>query len=422
MSRAEPPVSKSAMTSDGQVETVFVVGAGFSSYAGLPLTSGFTEAILEARELGRGPSRLIVDFLTTFIHDAFDHSRTASAKHWPELEDVFTCIDLSANTGHHLSCSFAPADLRTVRRALLSRIIRMLDQRYKLARKNKDANWRKLEAFFWHVAEASAGFISMNWDTVIERQLDATQSGFVVDYSCDALPAKTSELPDREDFSSKRSYLKALRASKAVSLETPPRSGEEATRIIPIVKIHGSINWLYCDNCRRLFYFSPGMAHRIADQLLSANDLARIGTFLQPKKGAQDETPRSQQQPLYCLCSTEVALGTRIATFSYRKALDFPMFQKSWFAAEELLRSAKRWVFIGYSLPPADYEFKYLLKRIQLSRTVKPEFIVITGGSRRDISRTYDNYQKFFGRSIRKKTTFFSAGLSQDALAAIFSG
>src|SRR5208337_5437495 len=112
--------------SNSSVDTIFIVGAGFSHHANLPLTNRFSEAILEAREFGRGPSRIIVDFLTKFIHDTFDHSTKAGAKSWPDLEDVFTCVDLSANSGHYLGSSFAPADLRTVRRAILSRIIRML--------------------------------------------------------------------------------------------------------------------------------------------------------------------------------------------------------------------------------------------------------------------------------------------------------
>ena len=36
------------------------------------------------------------------------------------------------------------------------------------------------------------------------------------------------------------------------------------------------------------------------------------------------------------------------------------MFQKSWFSAEKLLLAAENWIFISYSLPAADFEFKYL--------------------------------------------------------------
>jgi hypothetical protein len=94
------------------------------------------------------------------------------------------------------------------------------------------------------------------------------------------------------------------------------------------------------------------------------------------------------------------------------------MFQKSWLAAEELLRLATRWVCIGYSLPAADYEFKYLLKRTQLSRRTPPEIVVVSGGTERDVRLTYENYRKLFGRSI-SKAGFFGAGLTDDAARAI---
>jgi hypothetical protein len=133
------------------VETVFIVGAGFSHHAGLPLTNEFTEAILEARGFDTGPSRVTVKFLTTFIRDVFDHSSKASAKKWPDLEDIFTCVDLSANSGHHLGSTFSPAALRTVRRAMLSRIVRMLNQKYQAARRRKGPDWRKLDEFSWNI-------------------------------------------------------------------------------------------------------------------------------------------------------------------------------------------------------------------------------------------------------------------------------
>ena len=191
-------------------------------------------------------------------------------------------------------------------------------------------------------------------------------------------------------------------------------------RITPIIKIHGSANWLYCDNCRQLYWFHPDQSRRIADQLIKTDDLMRIRSFLKKRRAHVKETIENLQlQPrLKCLCSDDVALGTRIATFSYRKALDFPMFQKSWFAAEELLRAADKWVFVGYSLPAADYEFKYLLKRTQLSRKKQPQFIIVSGGAKDDVNRASDNYQRFFGRAINK-ANFFSAGLTHEAVAAI---
>ncbi len=401
------------------INTIFVVGAGFSHYANLPLTNKFTEALLEAREFGPGPSRILVEFLSAFIHGTFGHSQTAKAKYWPDLEDVFTCVDLSANSGHHLGSGFSPADLRTVRRAMLSRIVRMLDQRYQTGRKAKGAEWRRLDNLFGNLDPRRSGFISMNWDTVIERKLSAISGNPSIEYCCDALPAWIPELPSSENFPSTTAYKKQLRKGQVISIAALPSDRKQTESATPIVKIHGSSNWLYCDNCRQLFWFHPDKSHRIASQLIRDDDLSRMQQFLRPKSREALDTISDLRfrTKIKCQCSDNVALGTRIATFSYLKALDFPMFQKSWFAAEELLRAAQRWVFIGYSLPPADYEFKYLLKRTQLSRPKELEFVIISGGQKSEVRRTYDNYQRFFGRAVNK-SCFFGSGLTQEAIIA----
>jgi hypothetical protein len=95
------------------------------------------------------------------------------------------------------------------------------------------------------------------------------------------------------------------------------------------------------------------------------------------------------------------------------------MFQKSWYSAERILRSAANWIFIGYSLPGADFEFKYLLKRIQLSRPNLPRFVVVSGGGRAATQKTYEHYQRFFGRQIKKNENFFRNGLDGEALRYI---
>src|ERR1043165_9787174 len=79
-------------------EYVFIVGAGFSRYAGLPLTSEFTEKLLEVTELKpSGPSAYLVPFLRKFVEDVFAHKSSAAAEFWPHLEDIFKSVDLSAN-------------------------------------------------------------------------------------------------------------------------------------------------------------------------------------------------------------------------------------------------------------------------------------------------------------------------------------
>jgi len=366
-----------------KAKSVFIVGAGFSNYAGPPLQGEFTGALLEARDFRQGsPSQALVKFLSRFVHDNFGHLRSAKAQFWPELEDIFTCIDLSANTGHHLGQKYPPALLRTIRRALLARIIRMLRRAYADAKVAKGQRWQRLDELLRMIDVSRTAFISMNWDTVIEDRIREIYRGAVIDYGEAVQPARFPR--------------------NGTKIAVNPSSQGPRMRII---KMHGSINWLYCDNCRQVFWFPSNQGHEIAAQLLRREEWNII-----------DPNHRHRRPQWQCHQCQGVPLGTRIATFSYRKALDFPMFQKSWFEAEELLREAATWVFIGYSLPPADYEFKYLLKWVELSRGEAPEFVVITDGESSRAEATRRNYQKFFGRSIRRDENVFMEGLNRDAI------
>jgi len=298
------------------------------------------------------------------------------------------------------------------------RIIRMLDQKYEKGRTSKGLEWKKLEDFFERIQPQHVGFISMNWDTVIERKLAATKDPPpLFDYCCDALHAGIPEPPELPEFGPMEKYFKEIEKGQVILLA--PVERKRLYTSTPIVKIHGSINWLYCDNCRQLFWVPPSESKTIANQIIRSHDFSRIIALLPNKRNLLEGVMGRQRRypEVRCICSEKVALGTRIATFSYRKALDLPLFQKSWLAAEELLRLATRWVFIGYSLPPADYEFKYLLKRTQLSLAKRPEIVLITGGKKSDVRRTLDTYPKFLGRAL-DDSNCFSDGLMPEAVAA----
>jgi hypothetical protein len=321
-------------------ENLLFVGAGFSYNAGLPLASAFTSALLNTRKLKLdGPSNALVRFISGFVDKTFAEGRSAAPEDWPELEDLFTLVDLSANTGHHLG-SYAASDLRLVRRAMLVRMIRMLGQSYTRCQRKPDAAWRLLEQFFECFDETKTAVLSMNWDTVIESGLARAQNIDQVDYGCDA---SFADFDDRG------------------SLGRPARRG----RLVHLTKPHGSVNWLYCDSCRHVFWVPPSSVTKVADTLFRAHDWSAVRRITGLK---QSHTVRSPACPH---CEVE-ALGTRFATFSFRKALDFPMHASSWRTAESHMRTAGHWIFFGYSMPSADFEFKYLLKRVQLAERIRP--------------------------------------------------
>jgi hypothetical protein len=94
------------------------------------------------------------------------------------------------------------------------------------------------------------------------------------------------------------------------------------------------------------------------------------------------------------------------------------MYAASWRSAEELLKAARDCIFCGYSMPPADFEFKHLLKRVQLSERARPRITVITGG--RDAAATVARFTKFFG-DVSGERTFFQHGLDAEALNHLHS-
>ncbi len=357
------------------VETVFILGAGFSCYAGAPLQKDFAKDVLRGRDFGdHQPSKIIVDSLEKFVADVFHQPDSKGEPGWPEWEDLFTCLDLSANSGHHLGPNYDPHVLRTIRRAILSRVIRMLDQRYKKALKRKSRiKMRQLDAFLKGINLQTAAFVSLNWDTVLELRLTKRRKDLQFCYGRHVFPAQ---------------FIDSATDSRITVVD---RLSQDR---VSIAKMHGATNWLYCDNCRSQFSFPANTTGSVAMQLMQEKDWRTLCPGV-------EEPPKSSQWK----CSDcGVLLGTRMATFSYRKVLDSPVLLKTWFYAEELLRQASNWVFVGYSLPEADYEFKYLLKRIELSRSKPPQLFLLD-----KCEETKLRYRKFFGEQLQEKAIYLGS-------------
>ncbi len=358
-------------------KTVFIVGAGFSANAGLPLQSQFTELFLKASEFKTGKSRQLMPHLGQFVEKTFGFNSTHDLMSYPELEDVFTLLDLSANTGHHLGISYSPKDLRMLRRMLLSRTIHMLNYAYTKGKAKANPERRRLLEFVSKLSPDRHGFVSLNWDVVLEGCLEEIGASFTPFYSPEIRPAVIQD--DK--------------------LELHKRESKESQ--ILVAKMHGSINWLYCDCCRRTYSVPVGQVSRLGSQVLKSNEVKEL----------YDNTGRNRLPCPFCT----VDLGVRLATFSFQKALRAPMFESSWLEAEKALRRAHRWVFIGYSLPAADFEFKYLLKRVQLAREQPPEIVVVTKVTD-PANSPLKSYKRFFGEG---SFSVFSKGFTSASINAI---
>lgn len=324
-----------------------IVGSGLSVEAKLPTTADLAKAFLDCPGtqasrgwLGEAAENRVSAILRGFWVDAFGYTDKN-----PSLEDHFTLLDLAANSGHHLGPRYNPKKLRAIRRFSIHRIFQHLDVKYERSELIERVFQRLRNDFRLSMA-------SLNWDIVSEAHLNwRIHYGIHVDW-----------------------------------LEEPPEGAEKNTCVL---KMHGSSNWVYCDSCRRIHA-------GLQKEALFRRAFINVDDFKLFGKAAK--LPENRELTLNCRhCGNQV--GGRLATFSFRKAFSIDQFQAIWNRAHHELSSADSWLFIGYSLPDADFEFKHLLKSAQLARKAdKPLKIEAVIGSKQE---TEDRFRCFFGTAIK---------------------
>lgn len=141
---------------------------------------------------------------------------------------------------------------------------------------------------------------------------------------------------------------------------------------VKLLKLHGSLNWLYCPTCRTI---------RITPK----------------EKGICKLKWHANE----CLCTKCQSLAVPIIIPpTYLKALSNLYLRQIWDAAERVLSECDRLVFCGYSFPDADIHIRYLLKRVEVNRQSTPEiFIVNEHDGKNDAARETEQsrYLRFFG-------------------------
>ncbi len=118
-----------------------------------------------------------------------------------------------------------------------------------------------------------------------------------------------------------------------------------------LLKLHGSLNFLYCKTCHRLELGASESKRylKILNRLMGADAKATLDTSY-------------MQQGSPCLtCGTE--LRPLLVAPTQLKNYRNPHLTQIWYEAERMLRECKRAIFIGYSMPDDDLEVVYLFKR-----------------------------------------------------------
>lgn len=306
---------------------VLIFGAGATKACGGPLTDEILHDAFRERDNLMFPASL--DVLDRFLREQFRVPEQLPARRkesYPSLPLLLSLLDTAIDRKHALGSDWTCDELRKVRLAAEAAVFLLIMHRLRTV---KPLYHRLVERVAQQTGTAP-WIVSLNYDVIadnamIEASAQFEGEGRLPDYCCDV--------------------------STPAYVETP-RWGH-------LLKIHGSMNWLYCPACHRLDVgiSRSGYMMKVPSRAL---DLASL-----------DEAYTSGYQCPEC----KVWMAPVMITPTHLKDYRNPHVAAVWYRAERLLQKADRAVFVGYSLPWDDVDVIYLLKRGL--RAVPPERITV---------------------------------------------
>jgi hypothetical protein len=354
--------------------TTYFLGAGASKADHFPITRELLCAVAAWLTPGRRKVAQGTE-LFFFLHSAFGVSleelRTAAAQ-WrehcaavtraeqlaiakpperlPELTDVLSTLDIlladegGFGLGTNASRALRGKSIRQARDQAATAIAQGFNELHSRL-PNRRGSPLLVDRF---VTKGIIGnddtLITTNWDILLDTARDRSFGSTPADYGTDA------------------------------ELNTPPgRSEDRMPKRPSLLKLHGSLNWLYCPRCSHL---------RI--------DIAKV-------TAPDGYNPNSKNQRSKCSncgmpCAPLLVTPTFLKSYHNRHLLNI------WAGALEALADSGRWVFIGYSLPSDDIHIKALLlkaKRMRIDKVHKPPEVRVVTHKRDDDLEL--RYRRLFG-------------------------
>lgn len=374
-------------TSPNNPKTVFILGAGFSRGAGFPLQKDILNLLGEQSipNLMDLPYEVLnrlsafqndVKRAKTFIDSIYENGTL------PQLEDIFTILDQSI--GNKKSCrEMSWKELFEVdiafRRSILFLFHNLADQ----FRASPPKLYLKIGQYFAKRRLSTEtnnrkkfSIISLNWDDLLEETIfteikrQSLLKKMDVDYCCYTVPLDAST-PHITSFHQKPKKVKNIK----------------------FLKLHGSVNWLICPSCERIFTglgskISRWEQYSLVRQCSCASDKSII-------------TEAKQLQPFFI-------------TPTYLKNLGNAHIQSIWNNAFIEISEATNIVFIGYSFPESDFFVRSLLKRAT-NKNTNINVILTKNDKPKEADKFSSNYptvryKNFFGD---KKVRFHLTGVEK---------
>ncbi len=307
-----------------KTKATIILGAGFSKLAEFPLQNDILSRLDDfyQRETITAESeknwRQVVEYFNLNI--GIDISTYL-------IEDLFTILDKCISDEEY----FKYSNIREIEHVKISLITALRDffnqiTKEKIENMNDYSKYVDLANVILdqrqrNKSEDKLSIISLNWDCFFERILQY----YSVNYEKIALDYCTYDY----SFNNKKTTPSILKKTKGY-------------KNLKILKAHGSTNWGYCPNCKRLYI--------------------SFGNKMNSKSG---ETLRKYECIKYCnkIYSKSINLIPVLITPTFLKDMGNYHLKNIWSNIGIELQEANKVIIIGYSLRPEDFYFRFVLSK-----------------------------------------------------------
>jgi NAD-dependent SIR2 family protein deacetylase len=326
---------------------VYILGAGFSIPYGIPSQQDIMKYCLDDQNFLKEIKKFYREF---YLFGSKNLTKSALSK--VPLEDVFSLLDRSIKSAHKYK-EFEVSKFINIENILTNKIATYFESI------NNDNTYIKNFADKLIEFRKKCGdndkqsIITLNWDNLIDKyfQIELKDSEVALDYCM-------------YDYSFEGQYDSSIKHIPSIYLKIKGKKN------IKLIKIHGSINWNICHSCHKIYV---------------------------NKNIINDDIP-------YRCDSCQVNLEKFIISPTFMKEFQTNHIKNIWHNAYIDLSEATHIVFIGYSFPLSDFEFKILLSRA----LKKKSNIKITVVDYKDpklkrtknFSELKNRYESFFGSNI----------------------
>ena len=247
---------------------------------------------------------------------------------FPKLEAVFGFLDYFISQRESLNSRYPYEEIVLIKENLIKIIHYIVDER---SNRKSPYYHRFWDAIARHNRNVS--IITLNYDTLLEQAFDPLygKTGYI-DYCI--------HLMNYEKHDTLKEFRFWINPREPV-----PAEAHETPAPFKIIKLHGSLNWKYCNCCNQALLTTW-------DRGIDLNSGSFVG-YTQPERKAYD----------YMCPLDQTEFQTLILPPSYVKILNNPVISQLFSEASREIRATRRIVFIGYSLSDGDVHIKALFKK-----------------------------------------------------------